>query len=224
MVAEPTLDTERELLRSVPVVIGMDEVGRGALAGPVVVGVSAIRASECEAGFPPGLRDSKLLSERRRLSLAPLAAEWVWASATGWATASEIDEFGIGPSLAAAGVRALAQLWEQGVPVDQAAVLLDGTHDWLTPGCSSPLQVVTRPKADRDCAAVAAASVIAKVARDEHMVALEARDEALAVYGWRANKGYGSAQHRTAIVSHGASAEHRATWLHKILAGGSSLT
>ncbi len=222
MPVEPTLEVERALLRETSVVIGMDEVGRGALAGPVTVGVSAIRAQECEAGFPEGLRDSKLLTERRREAFAPLAREWVWACATGWASATEIDEFGIGPSLAAAGVRALAQLWEQGVPVADSTVLLDGTHDWLTPGCTSPLHVVTRPKADRDCAAVAAASVIAKVARDKHMAQLVAADAQLEPYGWLRNKGYGSAAHRQAIVALGASAHHRATWLHKILAASGS--
>ncbi|MFD2674743.1 ribonuclease HII [Gulosibacter bifidus] len=218
---DPTLDIERAQLRAAPVVIGMDEVGRGALAGPVVVGVSAVRAEEIEIGFPEGLRDSKLLTERRREALAPLADAWVWASATGWASADEIDQFGIGPSLAAAGVRALASLWEQGVPVDAATIVLDGTHDWLTPGCSAPLHVVTQPKADRDCASVAAASVIAKVARDRHMVELVETHPKWAPYGWERNKGYGSAQHREAIAELGACPEHRASWLHKILAGAS---
>lgn len=220
MATEPTLAVELELLREAPVVIGMDEVGRGALAGPVTVGVSAVRAHECALGFPEGLRDSKLLTERRREVMAPKASEWVWAAATGWASAAEIDEFGIGASLAAAGVRALAALWERGVPVGDAVILLDGTHDWLTPGCTSPLRVVTRPKADRDCPAVAAASVIAKVERDAYMRDLEVVDARLGAYGWSRNKGYGSAQHRAAIVAHGASAAHRKTWLHKVLAAG----
>ncbi|SJM68519.1 ribonuclease HII [Gulosibacter sp. 10] len=217
-VADPTLDVERALLADAGTVIGIDEVGRGALAGPVAVGVCAVRAAELEHPFPEGLRDSKLLSEKRRNLLAPASAEWARASAVGWSSAAEIDEFGIGACLATAAIRALEALWREGVPVGESAILLDGSHDWLTPGLESPLSVTVRPKADRDCATVAAASVIAKVARDTRMLELEAGDEALGVYGWGSNKGYGSPAHRAAIVAHGPSREHRRSWLAKILA------
>ncbi|MGO1545700.1 MAG: ribonuclease HII [Gulosibacter sp.] len=221
---EPTLDVERGMLGEAPVVIGIDEVGRGALAGPVAVGVCAVRAIDIAVPFPEGLRDSKLLGEKKREALAPASAEWAWHSAVGWASAAEIDEFGIGKCLAAAAVRGLGSLWEAGVPISESAILLDGSHDWLTPGLDSPLRVTVRPKADRDCAVVAAASVIAKVARDAHMRDLETRDETLVPYAWSSNKGYGSAAHRAAIVSQGASREHRKTWLSRILTDSVTVT
>lgn len=205
------------MLDAAPIIIGIDEVGRGALAGPVAVGLCAVRTEDLEVPFPEGLRDSKLLSEKKRHVLAPASAEWAWESAVGWASAAEIDQYGIGACLAAAAVRGLGALWQAGVPISEAAILLDGSHDWLTPGLDSPLEVTVRPKADRDCAVVAAASVIAKVARDEHMLGLEAADESLSVYAWASNKGYGSAVHREAIVTHGPSREHRRSWLTRIL-------
>jgi ribonuclease HII len=106
---------------------------------------------------------------------------------------------------------ALIALHELGVQVGEAVVVLDGSHNWLTPALSSPLRVITRTKADRDCAVVAGASVVAKVERDAVMVALS---EDLPGYGWEGNKGYGSAGHFEAIGSLGATDFHRRTWLH----------
>ena len=114
-------------------------------------------------------------------------------------------------ALALAGRRALVELHEAGVPIMESVVLLDGSHDWLTPGLTTPPPVRTQVKADRDCASVAAASVIAKVHRDRIMI--EA-DEAIPGYGWAGNKGYGSTEHYAAIDSLGASELHRQTWLH----------
>ena len=217
--ASPTLDLERELLETAPFLISLDEVGRGALAGPVAVGVAVIGPEELAVGFPEGLRDSKLLTPRMREKLGPASSAWVRASAVGWAEAWEIDEYGIGACLATAAVRALGELWHLGVPVPEGRVLLDGSHDWLTPGLSTPFPhpVMVRAKADRDCASVAAAAVIAKVARDKRMVTLSEQVEV--DYGWAANKGYGSAAHRAAIVAHGPHTAHRQTWLSKVLSG-----
>lgn len=96
------------------------------------------------------------------------------------------------------------------MPVGAATVLLDGSHDWLTPALSLPPRVITRVKADRDCASVAGASVIAKQHRDALMIA---DHERWPVYGWAGNKGYGSAEHLAAVAAHGASPRHRVTWL-----------
>ncbi|WP_282825698.1 ribonuclease HII [Gulosibacter sediminis] len=213
----PTLEVERVLFADTEFVIGIDEVGRGAIAGPVAVGACAIRDVEAQQGFPEGLRDSKLLTAKARERLAPASAEWAFATAVGWASAAEIDEFGITRCLAAAAVRALGELWQVGVPVDFASVLLDGSHDWLSPALTQPLRVMVQPKADRDCASVAAASVVAKVARDARMRELAAGDEGLAAFGWEKNKGYGSQGHRDAIRALGPSSEHRRSWLGKIL-------
>lgn len=212
-VADPTLEVERALVASgARFVIGCDEVGRGALAGPVAVGVSVVDAARVlkTSGMPLGLRDSKLLSEPRREAIAPLAAEWSLMSAVGFASAEEIDEQGIMVGLALAAKRALGELHAAGLAIRESVILLDGHHDWLNPGLASPLTVHTRVKADRDCGSVAAASVIAKVRRDRLMIEADAE---LPGYGWSGNKGYGSAAHLAAIAELGPTRLHRRTWL-----------
>jgi ribonuclease HII len=209
-VADPTLDVESELHASgARFVIGCDEVGRGAIAGPVGVGVCVVDVSV--GAHPTGLRDSKMLSEKRREELAPLAAGWALYSAVGLATADEVDALGIMVCLGLAGKRALAQLHELGASITDSVLLLDGSFDWLSPVLKSPLRVRTRVKADRDCASVAAASVVAKVHRDRLMIGYDAEYPG---YGWSGNKGYGSTEHYAAIDRQGPSALHRKTWLH----------
>src|ERR1035437_1068564 len=156
------------------VVIGIDEVGRGARAGPVSVGLVAI--SRC-ATWPDGLADSKQLTARAREALiSPLSAFGVGRT-VGHASAAEIDEVGIIAALRLAGVRGLAALATEGIVPD--AVLLDGTHDWLTAPPIDLFSVATGDlettpvtmvvKGDGLCASIAAASVIAKVERDAIM-------------------------------------------------------
>jgi len=208
-VADPTLEFELELFDSGHrYVIGCDEVGRGAIAGPVAVGMAVLERTHVVV--PEGLRDSKLLSEKRREVLAPVATAWVLHSAVGLASAEEVDAIGIIPALGLAGKRALGLLHASGAAILESAILLDGSHDWLSPALSTPLPVITRVKADRDCGSVAAASVIAKVHRDRLMI--EAHETSPA-YGWVGNKGYGSAGHYAAIDEHGPSALHRLSWL-----------
>src|SRR5690606_2964055 len=148
--------------------------GRGALAGPVTVGVCAIDAT-CRSA-PQGVRDSKLLAQTARERLVPRIRRWSLAHAVGHASPEEIDAFGIMAALRLAGERALAQL-----DVTPDLVLLDGNHDWLTdpqregllglvaegPACPP---VRTMIKADLRCSSVAAASVLAKVTRDALLV------------------------------------------------------
>lgn len=211
-VADPTLRHERALYRDgAEFIIGCDEVGRGAIAGPVAVGLCFIDAKV--GRMPLGLRDSKMLSEKRREELAPLAAGWARFSAVGLASADEVDTLGIIACLGLAAKRALVTLHELGAPVARAVVLLDGSHNWLSPALSSPLAVQTRIKADRDCASVAAASVIAKVHRDRIMIDAHPSEPA---YGWESNKGYASAGHYAAIDEIGPHALHRKTWLHAV--------
>jgi len=208
-VSDPTLDVERALLAAgATCVIGVDEVGRGALAGPVGVGVAVVNASAL--AFPAGLRDSKMLSEPRRELLAPLAMAWALHSAVGLASALEVDQLGIIAALGLAGKRALGQLFAAGVDITGAVVLLDGNDDWLNRALSTPLNVVTRVRADQDCASVAAASVIAKVHRDRLMIEADAVTPG---YEWAGNKGYGSAAHREAIALLGPTLLHRKSWL-----------
>lgn len=206
----PTLEVERDLgVDGTRLVIGIDEVGRGALAGPVAVGLCVVLADTVDA-FPEGLRDSKLLSEPARERIAPLAAAWALDWAVGLADAAEVDSLGIIACLGLAARRALTELHGRGIDVLNAAILLDGSHDWLNPALSAPLKVTTRVKADRDCASVAAASVLAKVYRDSIMIE---RDRMTPGYGWASNKGYGSSAHLGAIAELGATDFHRRSWL-----------
>ena len=211
----PNLRVEREFLDSgAPVVLACDEVGRGALAGPVAVGIVLIDAAVRR--MPAGLRDSKLMTEPRREAMAPRAGAWVRGWAVGEASASEIDELGIMACLGLAGARAFAVLSDaeqaagRGPELVDAPLLLDGNHDWLSRAIEHRVRVTTRIKADRDCASVAAASVLAKVHRDRGMHRAHAE---IPLYAWNENKGYSSRAHFAAISEHGASALHRRTWL-----------
>ncbi len=213
MSTDPTLQWEKELFaEGFRVVLGIDEVGRGAVAGPVVVGVSALGSARAE--FPAGLRDSKLISESRRIALCEPIHDWVDAIELGEASALEVDSVGIVRALSLAGERALRKLHARGVPLNGSVMMLDGSHNWLKGADLPDAEVRVRPKADRDCALVAAASVWAKVHRDRHMVELAAVDSR---YGWDRNKGYGSAGHFEAIAEHGPHPEHRVTWLGNVL-------
>lgn len=209
MPVTPTLELERHLWADASLVIGMDEVGRGALAGPVSVGALALRA-DCGA-WPEHLRDSKTMTPRRRTATEPLVRAW-GVSAVGHASNDEIDRLGIQVALGIAGRRALVGLHTAGIEVPAAVILLDGTHDWLAPALRAPIRTTLRAKADRDCASVSGAALVAKVERDGWMV--EA-DTAHPGYGWASNKGYGSATHMTAIAELGPTMLHRRTWLRE---------
>jgi len=206
---EPTLSLERRLLKEHALVIACDEVGRGALAGPVAVGAAVIDPARSRKRVPAGLRDSKLVPEARRPEVAARAAAFVQHSAVGWASSEEVDEVGIMRALGLAAVRAIADLRAHGVVPEEALLILDGNHDYITPAGGAGLRVQPIVKADRDCASAAAASVIAKVARDTVMTFLH---DDLPVYGWSRNKGYASLDHREAISTHGMSVHHRHSW------------
>ena len=221
---KPSLRTERLLQREgFRVLAGMDEVGRGALAGPVSVGVVVIDEG-CRSA-PTGVKDSKLLTAAARERMVPRIERWCVSFGVGHASPNEIDEVGIMGGLRLAGRRALALL-----DVTPDLIILDGNHDWLTEpeevgllafagdgdGPSTP-PVRTMIKADMRCSSVAAASVLAKVARDR-LVVERSRD--LPVYGWDGNKGYSAPEHLEALRVHGASEYHRRSWnLPGIVAG-----
>ena len=222
----PSLRVERGLQRQgYRLLAGMDEVGRGALAGPVTVGVVVI--DEVCRSAPQGVRDSKLLSPQARERMVPRIRRWAHAHAVGHASPLEVDQFGIITALRLAGVRALAAL-----PVVPDLVILDGNHDWLTApeqvgllgllddADASPLAagagslgrtppVTTMIKADLRCSSVAAASVLAKVERDGLMVALGGEHPA---YRWEINKGYAAPEHLAALELHGPCDLHRRSW------------
>ena len=208
-VVEPRLTLERRLLRERPVVIALDEVGRGALAGPVAVGAAVIDERGARRRIPKGLRDSKLVPEAKRPDVAARAAQWVSVSSVGWASAQEIDEIGIMRALGMAAIRAIAELRAHAVVPEEAIIVLDGNYDYVTAAGAVGLTVRPVIKADRDCASVSAASVIAKVTRDTLMTTLH---EEAPAYQWCRNKGYASPEHREAIRAYGLSAHHRASW------------
>ncbi|WP_091232926.1 ribonuclease HII [Microbacterium sp. 3J1] len=208
-VVAPRLTLERKLLTECELIISLDEVGRGALAGPVAVGATVMDAAGARRRVPEGLRDSKLVTEKRRPDVAARAAAWVQASGVGWASAAEIDDIGIMRALGLAASRAVQSVVDQGADLANAVVLLDGNHDYVSVVHPVPLRVRSVIKADRDCASVSAASVIAKVARDTHMVELH---EGHSAYQWNRNKGYASVEHRDAIRALGLSSHHRSSW------------
>lgn len=197
-------------------VAGVDEVGRGALAGPVSIGAVAFDLADPElaevsqtTGIWPrldGVRDSKLLTPAARARWAPVCRESAAACTVQHRQPAEIDAVGIGRAMRAAGLAALREL-EQRLGVALDMVILDGSHDWLTSGASP--RVRTMVKADVRCLTVASASVIAKVERDALMAQLA---EDLPHYGWDSNRGYGSATHREAIRFHGTTVHHRRSW------------
>lgn len=193
----PTHSVERSLRRAgATIVAGLDEVGRGAWAGPVTVGaaVTGLRRP------PEGLTDSKLLTPRRREQLAPVLADWVTAHALGHASALECDELGMTAALRLAAVRALEAL-----PVRPDAVILDGKHDYL----GGPWRVRTVIKGDQSCVCVSAASVLAKVHRDGLMAELAPE---FPQFGFEDNAGYPSPVHRAALEEFGPTEHHRLSW------------
>ncbi|MCD4549311.1 MULTISPECIES: ribonuclease HII [unclassified Schaalia] len=217
---ETTREYEIELAsRYGGLVAGIDEVGRGALAGPVAVGVTLVGAAQRQA--PVGLTDSKLLTPQKRHALIEPIREWVVDAAIGWSSAQEIDQWGIIAALRCAAQRALAELENRGYR--PSVIILDGSHDWLSQPSKDLLSqydeerepvfydvtmpVKTRVKADATCSVVAAASVLAKVSRDQMMAELPDYG-----YGWASNKGYSSAAHIAALREKGASPWHRRSW------------
>ncbi|MER7758951.1 ribonuclease HII [Streptomyces sp. NPDC097619] len=194
----PTHTVERSLRATTgaKVIAGVDEVGRGAWAGPVTVcaAVTGLRKP------PEGLTDSKLLTVRKRDALAEVLERWVTSYALGESSPEEIDALGMTAALRLAAVRALEAL-----PVRPDAVILDGKHDYL----GAPWLVRTVIKGDQSCVAVAAASVIAKVRRDRQMAELGAGHEDFA---FADNAGYPSPVHRAALEERGPTPYHRLSW------------
>jgi len=214
----PTLDFENSLFsRGAKLIAGMDEVGRGCLAGPVSVGVAVISIENINP--PENLADSKLLTHEQREELLPLVKTWVKDFAVGHASNNEIDEIGLTRALRRAGRRALVQLVTK-----PDHLILDGKHNWLMPEketqnmfeqefddgpLSVDLKIITQIKADLTCASVAAASIVAKTTRDQMMAELS---KEFPNYFWAENKGYAAPEHLEAIKSFGATKYHRVSW------------
>lgn len=193
----PTIGVERELWGSgCDVVVGLDEVGRGAWAGPLTVGAAVIPQDRRVYK----IRDSKMLSEGEREAIFDRIAGWCRAWSIGHATHTECDELGMADAQRLAARRAL-----DGLGLEPDGVLLDGKWDFVGTGLTRTLV-----RGDARCLSIAAASILAKVTRDRMM-----RDDSssYALWGFDSNKGYPDPRHRAALRWHGPSAIHRRSWV-----------
>jgi ribonuclease HII len=195
----PTRKIEQMLWeRGHQVVVGIDEVGRGAWAGPLMVGAAVLPRDR----RVNGVRDSKLLTEPERELLFGRIAGWCDAWAVGAASQEECDRLGMSAAQKLAARRAIESL---GMSPDVAVT--DGTWDFVSPSVARVELVV---KADRRCLSVAAASILAKVTRDREM---RAEAEHYPMWSFDTNKGYPCPVHKAALQACGPSAIHRRTWV-----------
>ncbi len=196
----PTLRLERRCWAAGDqIVVGIDEVGRGSWAGPVTV-AAVVPAPEHLAG----VRDSKAITRAKRPAVVADVRAWAQAIGVGHASASECDEWGMTEALRIAAMRALAEIEEQGLIVDR--IILDGSHNYLGLGD----RVITVVKGDTSVLAVAAASCVAKVVRDDIMTIAA---ESFPPYGFESNVGYPAPVHKVALAGYGPSAIHRRSWV-----------
>ncbi len=172
-------------------IVGMDEVGRGCWAGPVVAGAVVLRHSI------PGVKDSKLLTREKRLELDAIIRRRALAVGIGWADVAEINALGLTKSLELAFERALAQ-----IQMDYQQVIIDGNYNFIR---NEP-RATTLVDADATVPAVSAASIIAKVARDTYMIQIAS---GYPDYGFDKHVGYGTKLHQAALAEHGVTNLHR---------------
>ena len=180
-------------------ILGIDEVGRGPLAGPLVVGAVILPDAE----WVLELRDSKKLSAKKREVLNEIILKEAVATGLGWVFPAELDEVGISQALRLATGRAVKSVQELHKPFSQ--IIIDGKVNFLA-GTALERFVSTMPKADDLIREVSAASIIAKVARDRYMIQLA---EKFPEYGFENHVGYGTAKHLAAIAEFGICPEHR---------------
>ncbi len=180
-------------------IAGVDEVGRGPLAGPVYA-AAVILDPKARPGWLSELRDSKVITASERERLAQAVRDEAPDYGVGWATVPEIDAWGITAANRMAMVRSL-----QALKHTPQRVLIDGP--WTLPNYAAPQKAVVH--GDAICCSIAAASIVAKVARDEVMCQLDAL---YPMYGFAAHKGYATKTHLQAIALHGACVQHRRSW------------
>lgn len=197
-------------------ILGIDEVGRGPWAGPLVVGAVVLGGAQIE-----GLTDSKKLTKKRREALDIEIRERAAGYGLGWVSAAEIDETGLSQALHLACRRAVKMV--DTLHIVYHEIIIDGTVNFLA-GTGKARFVSTMKKADLLVPSVSAASIIAKVARDDYM---RQQGELYPEYGFGSNAGYGVAKHRVAIEKFGVTPEHRLSFAplakyRKVRAGDSS--
>lgn len=229
----PSFDYEKRLWeQGCSLVVGVDEVGRGAFAGPVVAGAAAVQVSRIEylvSGIQDtkyniqdtilrlGIHDSKLVPAKRRQALVPHINAY-FHSAVGEASVGEINRYGIVAATQRAMRRAIRGLVSRSAYLvssipEQSFLLLDAFH---LPHCSgfprSRQQAII--KGDQLSISIAAASIVAKVYRDAQMEQLAHKHPQ---YGWEENKGYGTRLHRMMLAKHGITPLHRSLFCQKSL-------
>lgn len=181
-------------------ILGIDEVGRGPLAGPLVVG--AVILPEQHQPWFDELKDSKKLTAKKREELNELILKNS-ATGLGWISANELDKLGISKALAFATKKAVKQVQTLHAPFSQ--IIIDGKVNFLK---NTPLEIFTTTciKGDNKIREISAASIIAKVARDNYMIKLA---EEYPNYGFKDHVGYGTKFHVEAIYRYGLTPEHR---------------
>jgi ribonuclease HII len=193
----PSLSVERALWDAgCDVVVGIDEVGRGAWAGPLTLAAAVVPRDRRVYK----IRDSKVLTEHEREALFERIAGWVTAWGIGHASHEECDELGMSEAQRLAAQRALGDL---GVEPDR--VLVDGNWDFIGGGITDRLV-----KGDARCLSIAAASILAKVTRDRIM---RAEADHHPYWAFDDNKGYPCPRHKTALRGLGPSSIHRRSWV-----------
>ena len=193
----PSRTLERSLLeQGHEVIVGVDEVGRGAWAGPIMVGAAVLPTDRRVYG----VRDSKMLVEADRERLFDRIARWCTAWAVGAASQEECDSVGMAEAQRRAAGRAI-----DGLGVSPDHVLIDGKWDFV--GLGSTTRIV---KGDAKCLSIASASILAKVTRDRYM---RAEAEHFPMYEFDSNKGYPCPRHKMALHAYGPTSIHRRTWI-----------
>jgi ribonuclease HII len=201
-----TLENYYELTITASLIAGVDEVGRGALFGPVVTAAVILPAQTHAELIMAGVKDSKKLSADRRTKLAKLIQNTAQSFYIGLATVTEIDILNIRGATLLAMTRAV-----QGLQVLPEICLIDGRD--RVPNIQ--IDQATLIQGDDRSVSIAAASILAKVYRDDLICQWAAK---YPEYGLDRHKGYGTSQHRQALLTHGATPEHRQKFLQKILA------
>lgn len=189
-------------------ILGIDEVGRGPWAGPLVIG-AAILPKDTAGNYPDWvapLTDSKKLSEKKREAYSAIILENALATGLGWVASAEIDDLGLSAALKLATRRAVEEIKATKVPFTE--IIIDGTVNFLA-GTSLEHHVTNLKKADLLIKEVSAASIIAKVARDNYMKDLA---EKYPEYGFDKHVGYGTAAHKAALAKYGPCPEHRSSF------------
>jgi ribonuclease HII len=201
MLSSPDLAHEKKLWRAYPYIAGLDEAGRGALAGPVCVGAVILPAGNARLRATlSGVRDSKQLTPLGRERLAPRIKNIALGWAVGFSSAAEIDQLGIVPATRLAASRAVAEL-----AIFPDFLLTDFRLE--LPELDVPQAALV--KGDQRSLSIASASILAKTARDELLTEMDAQ---YPQYGFAKHKGYGTLYHRRAILQFGFSPAHRKTF------------